>query len=76
MLNYQRTMRAFKRKHPYLGLLITTLIFSFGTGLSGFIGFCPILLAAFVHWSCIFCFLISIPFAVVFGKIAIDLSIF
>jgi hypothetical protein len=76
MLNHQRAMRAFQRTHPYLCLLISIFTFIIGIVLSGFIGFCPILLIAFIHWSNIWFFFFTIPIAIVLGKFTIDLIMF
>ena len=73
MLNHQRAMRAFKYEHRYLALFISTFISIFGIVLAGAIGLCPIVLAAFVHWTGIFGFILSVPLANTIGAFTIDL---
>lgn len=73
MLNHQRAMRAFKREHRYLALFVSTFAFIFGIVLASIIGLCPIVLAAFVHWTGIFGFILSVPLAITIGAFTIDL---
>lgn len=73
MLNHQRAMRAFKYEHRYLALFISVFAFIFGIALAGVIGLCPIVLAAFIHWSGIFGFVLSAPLAITIGAFTIDL---
>jgi hypothetical protein len=73
MFNHQRAMRAFKYEHRYLALFVSTFVFIFGIALAGAIGLCPIVLAAFIHWSGILGFILTIPLAITIGAFTIDL---
>lgn len=73
MLNHQRAMRAFKYEHRYLALFISAFVSFFGMALAAAIGLCPIVLAAFIHWSGILGFILTIPLAITIGAFTIDL---
>ena len=73
MYRHREAMRKFKWEHPYLYTMLGTFVALLSLVICGILGCSPILLAAFVHWSGIFSWLITIPLAVTEVKFATDL---
>ena len=76
MYYHREAMRKFKWKHPYLCTLLEAFAVMVMIALCSILGFGPILAAAFLHWSAIFSYLITIPLAVTAIKYVSDLFIF
>lgn len=76
MYHHHEAMRKFERKHPYLLTLLKAFMTMIMFALCIILGFGPILIAAFVHWSGIVTYLITIPLAVTAVKYISDLLIF
>ena len=76
MYHHHEAMRDFKWRHPYLLTLLETFVVMVVITLCSILGFGPILAAAFLHWSAIFSYLITIPLAVTVVKYVSDLFIF
>lgn len=76
MYCHREAMRKFKWEHPYLLTLLETFVVMIMVAICSVLGFGPILVAAFVHWSGIIAYLITIPLAVTAVKYVRDLFIF
>lgn len=76
MYCHREAMRKFKWEHPYLLTLLETFVVMIMVAICSVLGFGPILVAAFVHWSGIIAYLITIPVAVTAVKYVSDLFIF
>lgn len=76
MYFHREAMRKFKWKHPYLLTMLETFVVITMVALCSILGFGPILVAVFLHWSGIFAYLITIPLAVTAVKYVSDLFIF
>ena len=76
MYRHREAMRKFKWEHPYLFTLLETFVGVIMVVICSVLGFGPILMAAFVHWSGIIAYLITIPLAVTAVKYVSDLFIF
>lgn len=76
MYRHREAMRNFKWEHPYLLTLLGTFVTMIMIVLCSVLGFGPILIAIFLHWSGIFSYLITIPLAVTAVHYVSDLFIF
>ena len=73
MYRHHMAMRKFQWEHPYLCTMLSAFVTVFSIVVCGALGFGPILLAAFVHWTGFFSYLIAVPLIAAEIKFATDL---